>query len=95
MTVDHGGEVGQWGRPYQPFGKSFRRRKRKRTGAEIDAALKSAELGKAADKGLLCRGCGKRRAWKDIYWQYVCTELAITRLWFCSVCGNQLKEDEL
>jgi len=81
--------------PFKIHGKVFRRR-RKRSGEEIDAALKSAELGRRADQGILCRECGKRRSWNQIYFKYQWTkDMGILRMWFCDKCNNMIKEDVL
>lgn len=74
--------------------KKFRKR-RKRTGEEIDAALLSAVLGRQADAGVICKECGRRRHWRDIYFTYKGFKGQITRSWFCRVCDNMIKEDEL
>lgn len=70
------------------------RRVRKHDGKSIDEQFAhNVELLKK-DRGLLCRGCGKWRAWKDIYFVYE-LDNAILRRAHCSACGNQLREDYL
>lgn len=75
------------------------RRKRVHEGDDIDETFKGlfeeAERAKRQDAGVLCKACGKRRRWTDIYWQYRSIDGVIIRTWFCCQCLNMLKEDEL
>lgn len=95
MTVDGGGEVGSYGRPYQAFNRKLFRRRRKHEGKAIDEVFSSAVELLKQDRGLLCRGCGKWRPWKDIYFMYDVDGKAIVRRAHCYICGDQLKEDYL
>jgi hypothetical protein len=70
------------------------RRTRKFEGRSIDSHFASSVELLKVDRGLLCRGCGKWRAWKDIYFVYE-LDGAIVRRAHCFVCGNQLREDYL
>lgn len=97
MAVENGGEAGSWGRPYVTFQRMYRR-KRKYVGDEIDNAFNSlAHRAQLSDRmGVLCKECGKRRAYKDIYFKYSTTSDGhLWRSWFCGACDNMIKEDEL
>jgi Fe2+ or Zn2+ uptake regulation protein len=53
------------------------------------------EEAQRADKGLLCRNCGKWRRWHEIEFKYTAHRAGITRHLFCRRCNNMIKEDEL
>lgn len=81
--------------PSIPLRTKIFRRKRKYEGDSIDEQFASNVEQLKKDRGLLCRGCGKWRAWKDIYFKYDRDGKVVARRAHCYICGDQLKEDYL
>lgn len=71
--------------PFVPRLKTFRRQ-RKHTGKTW-----TPELPKT-DQGGLCRGCGKWRAWGQLYVEYERRGEAFVMLWYCNDCDTLVLE---
>jgi hypothetical protein len=77
--------------------RSFRRKK-KHDGSDLDSLASSLDpIQKygTADKGILCKECHKRIAWKELNIRYDTFGPDIFRIWVCSFCGTNVREENL
>lgn len=73
---------------------SFYRRKRTRSGSDLDNLFSDQTQLPTKDRGLLCRNCRKWIPWSRLTIEYERQQEDIVRLWVCD-CGDVLREDNL